>query len=221
MKFVSHAVRFVRGFTLVELIISIAIMVTMTVLLLANYPESAVRITLINSTHKLALLVREAQVRGSAIDSLNSSIGGYGVHASLATPNQIVLFRDVVAGAASAYGLPIGNGLYETTAPSELDSLTTLPNRYIISKLCVGTAYPFTCNAYAGTPNITSLTISFTRPNPQPHIYINGSTATSSSYSGACIELRSPKAPLSGHIRSVEVYSSGMIRSLAVGCDAH
>ncbi len=221
MKFVSHAVRSFRGFTLVELTISIAIMITMTVVLLANYPESAVRITLINSTHKLALLVREAQVRGSAIDSLNSTIGGYGIYASLAAPNQIVLFGDIVTGAASTYGLPIGNSLYETAAPSELQSLTTLPSRYVISKLCVGTAYPFTCNAYAGTPNITSLTISFTRPNPQPRIYINGSTATSSSFSGACIELRSPRAPLSGHIRSVEIYSSGMIRSLSTGCSAH
>ena len=222
MKLLTRYMRSVRGFTLIELTVSITIMIIMTGVLLANYPESAIRITLVNTVHKVALLVREAQVRGSAIDSSNSSLGGYGIYVDLATPGQIVLFGDSVTGTGgseSVYGLPIGDGLYETSPVNELKSLTTFPSRYVVQKVCVGQAFPFICNAYGvpSTPSITSLTISFTRPNPQPNIYINGSKATN--YSAGCIELWSPHAPLIGHIRAIEVYNSGMIRTTLTGCD--
>jgi hypothetical protein len=86
----------------------------------------------------------------------------------------------------------------------------------------VGTSFPFTCTT-DNVPPITSLIISFTRPNPQPNIYINNSTSTN--FSAACIELRSPRAPRpgdtvpTGHIRSVQVYNSGMIRTATNKCD--
>lgn len=217
MKMVPRMARFVRGFTLIELTISIGIMILLTGVLLADYPESAIRISLINSVHKVALLVREAQVRGSAIDSANTSLGGYGIYLRLDTPDQVTLFGDSVSGVGgttSAYGLPVGNGLYETAPVNELKSTVTLPRNYVISKLCIGQAHPFVCNSAA---SLTSLTISFIRPNPQPSIYVNASKDIS--FSAACIELRSPKAPLSGHVRSVEVYSSGMIRTTALGCE--
>ena len=220
MKLASFKARFVRGFTLIELTISIGIMILLTGILLASYPESAIRITLINSVHKLALMVREAQVRGSAIDSANTSLGGYGVYIQLDTPTQITMFGDSVSGVGgttSIYGLPVGNGLYEMAPVNELESVVTLPSDYVISKLCVGQAYPFTCNA-SGAVSFTSLTISFIRPSPQPSIYINASKDIS--YPAACIELRSPNAPLSGHIRSVEVYNSGMIRTTTLGCNS-
>jgi hypothetical protein len=80
----------------------------------------------------------------------------------------------------------------------------------------VGTGFPFTCND-ANSPSISSLTISFMRPIPMPAIYINGSKSTN--YQGACIELRSPRAPLSGHVRSVQVFGSGMIKTDVAKCD--
>ena len=219
MQLASKWRRGMRGFTLVELIISIGIMILMTGILLMNYPESAIRITLINSVHSVALLMREAQVRGSAIDSVNTSVGGYGVYANLSSPTSLTLFADSVTGldgTTSTYGLPVGNGLYETTPVNELKSTLMLPNRYVIKKLCVGQSFPFTCNT-SETPAITSLIVSFVRPNPQPHIYVNETKDTS--YSAGCIEIWSPRGPASGHVRSIEVYNSGMIRTTIGGCD--
>ncbi len=201
---------------MVEIMISLTIMVMMTALLLYNYPESAVRITLINSIHSVALLAREAQVRGSAIDSVNTSLGGYGIKVTIPAnanaPSQAILFGDTVGtNVFSSYGLPIGNGLYETTPIDETKSIVTLPARYMITKLCVGQS-PSTCSTVSGT----SIIISFTRPSPLANIYLNGSQTVN--YSKACIEMQSPRAPAVGHTRSVEVYNSGMIRTALTGC---
>ena len=85
-----------KGFTLVELMVSLFIMSVSTGLLLSNYPDSTVRLNLLNDTHNLSLLIREAQVRGSSVDSVNSSIGGYGVSISNEDPldPKAVFFSD-------------------------------------------------------------------------------------------------------------------------------
>ncbi len=209
---------FVRAFTLIELMVSLAVIIVLTTILLYRYPETAVRLTLANASHTAALLVREAQVRGSAIDSINSSLGGYGVYVALAQSNRLVLFGDLVdSSIPKPYGIPVGDGLFQSGSPiNETKTTTTLPSRYVISKLCVGSGFPFSCNG-SSTPAITSLTISFTRPNPIPFIYVNNASTTN--YSAACIELRSPQAPLSGHVRSVQVFASGMINTSVGKCD--
>lgn len=206
-----------QGFTLIELLVSLAIMITMTGILFARYPETVKRLTLSNMAHTTALLIREAQVRGSAVDSFNSSIGGYGVYMSTSNPDRIVLFGDVVDGTVSGYQILIGDGLFQNGNPiDETKTLTVFPKGYTITKLCIGSGFPFSCNTL-NTPPITTLTVSFIRPNPQPHIYINDSKSTN--YSAGCVEIHSPLAPLGGHVRSVQFFNSGMIRTLTTPCD--
>jgi prepilin-type N-terminal cleavage/methylation domain-containing protein len=206
-----------RAFTLVELSVSLAVIAVLTVIFLGQYPQTAVRLTLVNVTHTTSLLLREAQVRGSAVDSLNSSVGGYGVYFSLASTSQILLFGDLVdAAVAKPYGVAVGNGLFETQPINETKSIAAFPSRFVISKLCVGSGFPFTCNS-SNIPAITSLTISFTRPNPIPSIYVNN--AAGGTYSGACIELRSPQAPNPGHIRNVQIFNSGLVTTGIGKCD--
>lgn len=215
MKLISLFRKTARGFTLAEVVISLAIMMLMTGLLLSNYPESAVRMTLINNVQSTSLLIREAQVRGSAVDSMDSSVGGYGVYIKLTDQSKIILFADSVSG-FNSYGLPIGDGLYQTPPNGLIDetnSTTSLPPTYNITKFCVGQSPDTICST---APN-SSLTISFTRPSPEPHIYMNDSKAVN--YSRACIEFHSPNATSVGHIRSVEVYNSGMIRTVIAACN--
>lgn len=216
MKLVSISKRSIRGFTLIELVISLSIMMVMTGLLLFNYPESAVRVTLINSVQSTVLLIREAQVRGSAIDSVNSSFGGYGVFLKIEDSNTnstVKLFGDSVSnsGSSNSSGLPIGNGLYEISPIDETNSTLSLPIGFRITKFCVGLT-PSTC--YSDTDS--SLTISFTRPSPRPDIYLNGLKTTN--YGRACIELQSKDPTFIGHIRSIEVYNSGMISTTLSAC---
>ncbi len=202
-----------RGFTLIELMISMAIMLILSGILFARYPETVKRLTLANTTHTVALLIREAQVRGSAVDSVNSTLGGYGVYASLTNPTQLILFGDVVDGTVSRYQIATGDGLYQSGGSTpEAKTTVRLPTGYTIVKLCTGSGFPFTCSV-----TTTTLTISFIRPDPQPNIYVNASKATN--FSAGCIELRSPLAPLPGHVRSVQVFNSGMIRTQVGKCD--
>jgi hypothetical protein len=131
------------------------------------------------------------------------------------------LFGDTVdAGASVGREIAIGNGLYETSPVNETMSVLKFPNTFTVAKLCSGSGYPFICNDNATTSGpISNLTISFTRPSSEAHIYLNNSTTTEESV--ACIELHSPRAPRAGHVRSVEVYESGMIRTMVGGCDAN
>ena len=212
----SHVRLVVRAFTLVELMVSLAVMMVLTTVLLWHYPETAVRLTVSNASHTTALMIREAQVRGSAIDSVNSSVGGYGTYFSLSQPDKLILFGDLVTSGVGPYGVAIGDGLFQSSSPDETKTVITLPARYVVSKLCVGAGFPFTCNS-ANNPSITSLTVSFTRPNPTPSIYVNNLPTTN--YSAGCIELRSPNAPAFGHVRAVQVFNSGMITTTIGKCD--
>lgn len=207
----------VKGFTLIELMISIAIMAIMTTVLFANYPDSMVRIGLSNTNHKIALLVREAQVRGSAVDSRSNlnTVSGYGVYVNMVDTTNLVLFTDFANNSTSTIGIALGNGLYDI---NEMISKLTLLQNFYISNLCVKTAEVQSCTT-SPVNSVNNLTISFTRPNPRPHIYINNPPGTDvTDYDEACIEISSPKAPLAGHIRSIKIYNTGFITTLINPC---
>ncbi len=208
-----------RGFTLVELSVSLAIMGVLMVIMLSRYPDSALRINLANYTHSLALLIREAQLRGSAVDSSSGAYGGYGVFVTQSDTRSIVFFGDSVEGAGSQ-GIAVGNGLYDTASViAETKSTTTLPLSFRISKMCAATISGTSCNQTAayGVPAISNLTISFTRPNSQAKIYVNQNSAVR--YTSACIELSTNRAPQTGHRRSVQVSSSGMVTTSYSPCE--
>lgn len=219
--------RSVKGFTLIELMVALFIIAISTGLLLANYPESTVRIALLNYTHSYALFLREAQIRGSAVDSVNNTVGGYGVVVTTADPSKATLFSDSVVGLdlLNSAGLSIGDGIYDTdAAPDEIKNTINLKDGFTFKKLCVASStalqeiapYGFVCNT-DNEPHIDSLTISYMRPSQDAHIYINNSTSTD--FDSACIQLYSPKSPKDGNIRSVVVYHSGIISTIVGSCN--
>lgn len=215
----------IRGFTLIELMVSLTIVLTVTGLLLENYPESSIRLTLLNNTHAFALLVREAQVRGSAVDSdYNTSTGGYGVLINLATSSQSILFSDSTSGInlVNSAGLSVGDGVYDVSTSPDVIKDTILFNKgFEFKKICVAsstavTPYGFLCNT-SNSPPINNLTISFSRPSQNAHIYINNSTSTD--FASACVQIYSIKSPEFGHVRSILIYHSGMVTTVTTPCD--
>lgn len=220
----------IRGFTLVELMVALFIMSVSTALLLANYPDSTVRIELLNNVHKFALLIREAQIRGSAVDSANESIGGYGVFIDSATSSQAVLFADGVGDKSlkNSSGFTIGNGIYDQNATDTLKSTLKLKEGFTFKKLCVASSTatgPVSTKGYLcreitngdNSSKIKTLTISFIRPSQTAHIYVNGSTLED--FSEACIQIYSLKTPTAGHVRSIQVYHAGVITTTATACE--
>jgi prepilin-type N-terminal cleavage/methylation domain-containing protein len=218
-----------KAFTLVELMMSVAIMGFMSAILLWNYPDSNVKIKMVNFTQTTALLVREAQIRGSSITSQGGDYAGFGVYFSLATSSEITLFADEIIPGNYKNGILVGDGLKSTTTITEVKSLTTLPTGYVISNICVYSGSRYYCKSDTN-PAIDSISISFIRPNPQPAIYVNdnalGSLTSIASgliisepFTGACIELSSPKAPNEGHVRSIYIEGVGSISTKIKGCN--
>lgn len=215
------------GFTLIEIMVALFIMTVATGLLLANYPDSTVRLTLLNSTHNLALLIREAQIRGSAVDTASSTLGGYGVFIDSATSSQSILFGDATAGLGltNSAGFSIGDGLYNANNSQDvIKNILKLNSGFTFKKLCVGSStapigiapYGFLCDT-TNIPPVRSLTISFARPSQTAHIYMNNSTTTD--FTSACIQLYSLKTPEVGHIRSVWVFHSGVVTTTTSPCN--
>jgi hypothetical protein len=185
----------------------------MTIILgitLSGGPSAVMRLKLSDNAFQGELMVREAQLQGSAINSMTDRFGGVGVYIDLATSTTMVKFRDKVDTSLQR-AIGIGNGLFEQgVAAGEEETVFKLANNNRITMLCVSTGtQPILCNDELTPDAIRTLTISFTRPKQTAHIYVNDVSATE--YSSACIQFDSPKSPAAGFVRSVLVYRSGMI----------
>lgn len=210
-----------KGFTLVELMVSMGVMAIILGITMSGGPQSINRLSIADNTYQAELLLREAQLQGSSISSLGNVFGGAGLYFSRATPTRTVKFRDrSVASTDPSRAISVGDGLYSVTPIDEKDSLLITTNGNVVGKLCVATSSPsvFYCNVTANTeiPTITSLTVSFSRPKQTAHIYINDSAAVD--YAAACIQFDAYRSPEKGYVKSLYVYKSGMITKKTTVC---
>jgi len=205
-----------QGFTLVELLVSIGVMIIVMGIVFSGGPQAISRLALSDNTYQGELLIREAQIQGSAINSVSGLFGGSGVYFNRATATQMLKFKDrVIIDPTRA--INIGDGLYKTMPIDEVENITKLTNKNVIGKLCVATSSTdrLYCN---DDPSLTvnTLTVSFTRPKQIAHIYINDSTSTD--YAIACIQFDAFRSPEPGFVKSLFVYKSGMITKKARTC---
>ncbi len=178
-------------------------------------PQSVRRLALSDTTFQAEIMVREAQLQGSAINSLNDKYGGTGVFFSRALPKQFLKFRDIVDTSVQR-AIPVGNGLYDSAPEDEKEFIYATTRNIKIGKLCVATSTsPLLCDN-AVVPPIDTLTVSFNRPKQTANIYINSTTTTN--YTFACIQIDAPEAPLLGYVKSILVYRSGMITKISGVC---
>jgi prepilin-type N-terminal cleavage/methylation domain-containing protein len=150
-----------RGFTLVELLLVVTIMLILTSVFLIrqrNFDSSTVLSSL---AYSIALSLRQAQLFGTASreTSVNAFQGAnparaYGIHIYKTYSTYYVLFAD-----------KNNDGQYQCTSTSdpncELVQTFKIPLGYTISKFCADS----TCWS-AASPNLDYLTIIFRRPNP-------------------------------------------------------
>lgn len=208
---------FKKGFTLIELLVSIGVMAIILGITMSGGPQSITRISLADDTYQTELLLREAQLQGSSINSLNNTYGGAGLFFNLASSSQTLKFRDRAIPDPSR-AISIGDGLYTSFPIDEKESLLKTTRKNVIGKLCVATTSPsvFYCNA-STSPIITTLTVSFSRPKQTAYIYSNNSTTTE--YTAACIQFDSLRSPEKGYVKSLYVYKSGMITKKSSTCN--
>ena len=178
-----------RGFSMIELLVSIAIMVLITTALVIQGTDSRGELELTNHAYDMALLVREAQVFGTAVRG--EDIGttdftlNYGVVADTADPFRLVLFRDDDQDARFDSG--------------EFVKEVILPPGNEIDQICAGAD----CS---NTSNLSTPTVTFMRPALEARItgFTNGVAST---HSSASIRLLSRN----GTLRNILILSTGQI----------
>lgn len=157
-----------KGFTVLELVVSIAIFAIMSALLLARYGNFNQGILLDNLAYDIALTIRNAQSYGLNVRSSSRTANlfdkPYGVHFDINNPTNFIFFVDT-----AGYGVYNPNiDLDNDGNPDQILSKTTITRGSKISQICVN-------GCTGGTP-VTSVDITFKRPDPNAIIKMNGRT---------------------------------------------
>jgi Tfp pilus assembly protein FimT len=144
------------GFTLTELVVSIAIMIFIMALILVNYAKFDSGIVLTNLAYDVGLSVRKAQTYGISVQGKNTGVTlnftyPYGIHFDINSPQSYLIFADMN-----------NNGQYDVAGNEKVEGYM-LRSPYRIQKLCTGSC----------TSTLTTIDILFQRPNPDARIYAN------------------------------------------------
>jgi len=157
-----------KGFTLVELLVTMGIFLVMSAAVLANYKGYGNNAYFANASEDIVLALRQAQVYGVGAKGVGVSFtSAYGVY-FLANSSQIIIFRDSV----------IVNSKYDD---GEAIETITWKSPITISAL--------TCNGSACVGGNASVT--FKRPSPDANIY----SSTGGPYTIATITITNGLTP--------------------------
>jgi len=159
------------GFTLIELMTTLAIFTVMTAVVLANYPDFNTRINRDALVQNIALAVREAQVYGTSIQSVGGVVAGaIGIHFfdPRQNPRSFILFVDD------------GDSVYDPTQDTIRTTYAIPAGNNTILYICGNYYYPASdgttatrtdgttdCSAHGNANTSTSLDVVFHRPNPE------------------------------------------------------
>lgn len=143
-----------KGFTLLELVVSIAIFGTIAGVVIANLRGGSLRSELVLGATNLTEAIREAHTRTVAGELVGGvlPLGGFGVYLSSGSPGEYALFADLNGDLAFGAGEEVRRTKFTLSGSVTVQSMSPM----------------------AGN----SLTITFRQPKPTP--YINGATADSS-----------------------------------------
>ena len=194
-----------RGFSIIELMISISIFTILTTSFLAGYNRFNKRISVDTLAHQIGQWVRDAQISamGTRKTVGGTNFPGYGLHFDIASSTQFIYFADLNNNRRYDAGGTCGN------AGVECEQVITLLQGNSIQSLfgdtSPGNSVTSLCSPY-DTSSVFDIT--FRRPNPDATINgdLNG-VSFPQSYSVARISVISP----SGYTRVVEIWITAQV----------
>lgn len=166
-----------KGFSLVELIVSVAIFTIIMSIILVRHSQFSGTLLVENLAYDIALSIRKAQVFGLSVREF--SVGGssfdvgYGLHFDSSANSSYIFFVDE-------------NRNEEYDGLSEIIETFALRRGNTISEFCATLA---NSSQKCSTSDITYLDIIFERPNPDA---ILKSNIVGDSYNSATITIMSP-----------------------------
>lgn len=211
-----------RGFTLIELMVVLAIILIVTGIALTSQNSFNRTLVLANTAYDVGLTLRSAQTYGISSRAVGSASNvGYGLDFVRGVTNSFTFFGDSspAAGAAgachptqnaSAPDAHPGNCVYD--GQPEWVSTYTLGNGITVSDFCITRSYGSVACANTNGATLSSLDIVFARPNADAFISTNG--AYDASISSACITLSASQ----GALRYVSISAAGEINARATSC---
>ncbi|HYC83352.1 MAG TPA: prepilin-type N-terminal cleavage/methylation domain-containing protein [Candidatus Paceibacterota bacterium] len=151
-----------KGFTLIEMLVVIAIFTIMTGIILANLPEFRDQTSLELLAQQMAINIRTVQVYGVATrisnDGQADRFGWYGIRFSLADQGASVVNRSV----SRMFSDVVQDGKYdETTDVAEFDY--RISNGYEITNICAVSSQNPNCVDMPGG----MVDVVYRRPNPE------------------------------------------------------
>ena len=203
-----------RGFTIIELLIVLAIIATITAVALSSQSSFNKTLILANTAYDIALTIRSAESFGLGSRAIGSVASpGYGIHFQKGVTDSFIFFADTSPAINSSCTRPDrkpGDQLY-SSADARVQTYK-LGNGMSISDFCVSGAGSVSCASSNGA-GLSSLDIVFARPNPDAFIRADGSSFTS--YTSACLKISSKNGEAS---RFISVAASGEIIAEAPSC---
>lgn len=173
------------GFTLIEMIVVIAIVGLLSTVTLTNYRDVSERISLENLAQQIAIVIRQAQVYGIGVVNAHPSYGVYFPNSA----NSFVLFVD-----------RDNDGRY--SGESEDVERITLKNNNTISALSANKI----SSSCSDVKNLSTVDVVFTRPNPDANFYV---MVEESRFYPADVEITIRSA--NGGYREVSIWLTGQI----------
>lgn len=199
-----------RGFTLVELLVVISIMLVLTTSFLLQQKKFDSSTLMRSLAYSIALTVRQAQAYGTSLRentpgafAAGTAATAYGVYFTSANiganvnPNTYILFADVPPGGGGQ-----ANGRYDGV--SEKIQQFQLSSGYYISDFCAVIAGAQNCVSGAA---ITELDIYFKRPNTDSQFSIFNGASPLTNASAVYMKLTGP----GGDFRNIIVTNTGQI----------
>lgn len=209
-----------KGFSLPELMVSIAIVVIITAVVVYKQSDFADIVAVSNDASAMELAFREVQTYGISVKESQPNSGSfssaYGISVNLnsygAGNNNYTYVTFVDNNQSSKYNFNSG-GYITCPGAGECSQVFSLTRNNVISDLCViNSSGSDVCYSGGASTNPGRLDIIFLRPNPDASVNVtgrNGNDVTSSyaNYRGIKIKLQSPK----GNVKTVVVYTTGQI----------
>src|SRR3989344_223528 len=189
------------GFTLVELLVSVAIVVLIMSVVLFNYTGFNDNLALASGGQELAIAIRQAQTYGLTVKEVTPGGGrfdsAYGIYFDpSSSPSAYYIFADINSNKTYDAGSGCGSGNTECVGRFDLR------NGVKISGICDQNACP-------PEVSVKMMDITFLRPNPDACIYFTnngGQIKVGPSLTGKVV-LTSPK----GKTLTVRIESMGQV----------
>lgn len=180
------------GFTLVELMVVVAIIAIISALSLFNSSKLNSSVLLSNTAYEVGLIVRDAQVAGLGARVLSveniATTSNQGVYFDFLKPEQIVLFADLDK-----------KNNYTSGEQLQLYNIENKRSGKILKICKIGSN---------GCSEIENLSILFKRPNPEAYFYPKGETEPLGYQGNVAINMGFPD----GECKSIIIYKTGAIQ---------